>query len=105
MCPVGPSVSNSSIWERPSHTLRVTEVPSNSTHLFDPVIGFNRRFKWIFQLPSSKSKSCCPSRSELACEEFAIGALCADPGIAQAAMIRMHNRKLHFQDPMIALLV
>jgi hypothetical protein len=37
--PVGPLVSNSSIQAFPPHTLRVTEVPSNSTQVLEPVSG------------------------------------------------------------------
>src|SRR5271156_2789688 len=60
---VGLSVSNSSICERPSHILRVTEVPSNSTQVVEPVKGCTNFLRWIFQAPNSKSKSCWPSRS------------------------------------------
>src|ERR1700751_2412926 len=65
MWPPGLSSSTSSIMARPSHTLRATKVPSNSTHVFDPVRGCSSRLRWAFQLPSAKSKSCWPSRSDV----------------------------------------
>src|SRR5580700_6421219 len=63
MCPAAAlSVSNCSI-SAPSQILRVTDLPSNSTQLFEPVSGCTRRLRWIFQVPVSKSKSRRPSCS------------------------------------------
>src|SRR6201988_2863501 len=98
MCPeLGLSVSNSSICARPSQTFRVTEVPSNSTQVFEPVKGFRRRFRWIFQLPSSKSKSCCPSGSATGCGEsaFDVSALdCANTETGfETTSTPQHNKK------------
>ena len=41
----GLSVSNSSSSARPSQTFRVTEVPSNSTQVVEPVKGCRRRLR------------------------------------------------------------
>src|SRR5215813_8597904 len=60
-CIVGLLTSSSPRLARPSHTFRTTEVPSRSTHSFEPVSGRSRRLMCVFQLPNSKSKSCCPS--------------------------------------------
>src|SRR4029453_4940238 len=62
MWPAGPLTSNSKRLVRPCQTLLTTEVPSYSTHSFEPVNGCTRRETCVFQLPKLKSKSCWPSR-------------------------------------------
>src|SRR5437870_11847165 len=62
MWPAGPLTSNSNRLALPSQTLLTTEVPSYSTHCFEPVNGCTRRETWVFQVPKLKSKSCSPSR-------------------------------------------
>src|SRR4029453_10410225 len=63
MCPAGPSASSSTRLARPFQTLRTTVVPSYSTQVVEPIRGWTRRFRWVFQVPISKSKSRCPSRT------------------------------------------
>lgn len=52
----------------PFHTFRMTTLASISTQVVEPLNGCNPRDICDFQLPISKSKSCCPSRSVLASE-------------------------------------
>src|SRR5216683_7568723 len=67
MCPDGPSALYSARLARPSQTFLTTETPSISTHVVDPVSGCKRRDECVFQVPKSKSKSCCPFSTAPAC--------------------------------------
>jgi hypothetical protein len=71
-CPSGLSASSSTRLPRPFHTLRTTLVPSYSIQVVEPVNGWSKRLRWVFQEPISKSKSCCPSRSTRACSRPAL---------------------------------
>ncbi len=59
--PAGPWASTVARLARPFQILLVTEVPSISVHLVEPVSGCRRRRMCIFHAPKSKSKSCWPS--------------------------------------------
>src|SRR5256885_6567317 len=61
-CFSGLLTSTSSMFARPSQIFRQVEVPSSSTQVLEPVNGCSSLFRWNFQLPMAKSKSCCPSR-------------------------------------------
>src|SRR4029450_9919442 len=63
MRPVGPSTSSSTKFAAPSQIGRTSDVPRYSAHLVDPLSGLTRRESSVVHEPSSKSKSCCPSRS------------------------------------------
>src|SRR5215208_6795252 len=67
MLPAGPPTSSSTRLARPFQTLRTTVVPSYSTQVLEPVKGLTSRDRRVFQVPISKSKSCCPSRSVGVC--------------------------------------
>jgi hypothetical protein len=62
-CPAWPSALSSTRLARPFQTFHTTVVPSYSTQVVEPVRGRWSRLRWVFQVPISKSKSCCPSRS------------------------------------------
>src|SRR5215470_12393326 len=89
-CVVGLLTSSSPRLARPSHTFRTTEVPSRSTHSFEPVSGRSRRLMCVFQLPNSKSKSCCPSPALSFCAWiFAVPEfVCPNAGTEYPAKIR-----------------
>src|SRR5208282_441577 len=95
MWPEGLSASNSSRFARPSQIARATTVPSNSIQVVEPVKGCTRRFRWIFQVPISKSKSCWPSRGVEACSAGGAGdAVCAcdvAEGSREASAHNVHN--------------
>src|SRR4029450_4320034 len=78
MWPAGPLTSNSKRLALPFQTLLTIDVPSYSTHCFEPANGCTRRETWVFQMPKWKSKSCCPSRLETF--GFVCVASCALPG-------------------------
>src|SRR5262249_39667799 len=93
MWPVGLSTSNSSIWERPFQTLRVTEVPSKSTQVLEPVMGLTSRFRGIFHEPSSKSKSCCPSCFSLVAGGAGFESVCETAVDELAPKIKIPSQK------------
>src|SRR5262249_6281439 len=61
--PLGPSTWSSTRLARPFQTLLTTVVPSYSSQVVEPVRGWSKRRRCVFQRPISKSKSCWPSRS------------------------------------------
>src|SRR5438552_17839565 len=61
-CFSGLLISTSSMFARPSQIFRQLEVPSSSTQVVEQKNGCSSFFRWNFQLPMAKSKSCCPSR-------------------------------------------
>src|SRR4030095_9413244 len=91
MRPAGPVTFNSRRLALPLQTLLTTEVPSYSTHCFDPVKGCTRRETCVFQVPKLKSKSCCPSRVFCGC---GVGELAGDDSWKNCRpTITMQNRR------------
>src|SRR5271170_6426861 len=76
--PVWDGRANFDEFARPSQTGRATMVPSNSIQVVEPVRGCCSFFRWTFQAPISKSKSCWPSRSAAACRAGGAAAGAAD---------------------------
>src|SRR5512133_892061 len=93
MWPAGPLTSNSKRLALPFQTLLTTDVPSYSTHCFEPVNGYMRRETWVFQVLKWKSKSCCPSRLEAF--GFDCVASCALPGCGKLDSTSTANVKIH----------
>src|SRR5262249_53949212 len=102
MWPADPSASSSTRLARPFQTLRTTVVPSYSTQVVEPVKGRWRRLRCVFQVPISKSKSCCPSRTLAGAEAaaFAASGFCAaNAGSADSAAARHETRRHPRQSP------